>query len=253
MDKSKSRGSETKRVGFDRRTTRRSKDKVKDAASQKRVQGLTRRLSRISKEDMRKLAKMQVAAKWNTKTRALTDAELAKAREMFTEIDMECAIAFRNVLRKPVLGCATTLLTAVPRVLSVIAPVAGSQSGQIDLYELGRAMRKLGQDPTEDELRELIISVDEGDMDGSIDFREFLKLFAMGLDTDGPATQSNVADVFTTMGGDPRDEESMVDATALHSRLLEDFDLDVDLNESFPGTPRQLFKKDLAGMLITEE
>ena len=89
-------------------------------------------------------------------------------------------------------------------------------------------------------------------MDGKIDFREFLKLFAMGLDTDGPATQSNVADVFTTMGGDPRDDQSIVDATALNIRLLKDFDLDVDLNESFPGTPRKLNRKDLEGMLMMD-
>ena len=48
-------------------------------------------------------------------------------------------------------------------------------SGSIDAEELGMMLRSLGQNPTEKELDELIDSVDEGDKDGQIQLREFLK------------------------------------------------------------------------------
>ena len=41
----------------------------------------------------------------------------------------------------------------------------------------------LGQNPSEEELKELIDSVDDGDKDGQIQLREFLLLYTNGLDT----------------------------------------------------------------------
>ena len=58
-------------------------------------------------------------------------------------------------------------------------------SGSIDADELAIAMRQLGQSPTDEEIRDLIKSVDEGgaEADGQIQLREFLKLYSNGLDT----------------------------------------------------------------------
>ena len=49
--------------------------------------------------------------------------------------------------------------------------------GAITKFELGNAMRALGQNPTEEEVKEMIDEVD-ADGSGSIDFPEFLSLMA---------------------------------------------------------------------------
>ena len=57
-------------------------------------------------------------------------------------------------------------------------------SGAIDADELGTIMRTLGQDPSEEECRELIASVDDPHQpDGLIQLREFYQLYAQGLDS----------------------------------------------------------------------
>jgi calmodulin len=53
--------------------------------------------------------------------------------------------------------------------------VSLSFSGTIELHELQQVMRKLGQNPSEDELKEMIKSVDDNG-DHEIDFDEFLIL-----------------------------------------------------------------------------
>merc|ERR1712238_352713 len=55
--------------------------------------------------------------------------------------------------------------------------------GTIDIAEIKQVMRKLGQNPTEGELNEMIKSVD-GDGDKEIDFGEFLILMKSRCDTD---------------------------------------------------------------------
>ncbi|KAF0907267.1 hypothetical protein E2562_015769 [Oryza meyeriana var. granulata] len=52
--------------------------------------------------------------------------------------------------------------------------------GTITSKELGTVMRSLGQEPTEEELREMVAEVD-ADGSGSIDFDEFLSLLARKL------------------------------------------------------------------------
>ncbi|KAI0209245.1 Calmodulin [Lamellibrachia satsuma] len=50
-------------------------------------------------------------------------------------------------------------------------------SGSISTKELGMAMRSLGQNPTEDQLMDMVNEVDENDS-GAVDFPEFLKMMA---------------------------------------------------------------------------
>ena len=91
-------------------------------------------------------------AKWHTTDykppRKISDQELMAARKMFFELDRDA-------------------------------------SGSIDADELAFMLRSLGQNPTEQEIKDLIASVDEdgGDGDGKIQLREFLKLYTDGLDT----------------------------------------------------------------------
>ncbi|KAI9335474.1 calmodulin mutant SYNCAM56 [Obelidium mucronatum] len=55
-----------------------------------------------------------------------------------------------------------------------------NNDGTITVDELGAVMRSLGQQPTEEELKDLMSEVDE-DQNGSIDFTEFLGLMARKL------------------------------------------------------------------------
>ena len=82
-------------------------------------------------------------------------------------------------------------------------------SGSIDAVELGVMLRALGQNPTEEELKALIDSVDGADgdeADGQIQLREFLRLYADAIDATGKKVnkvdKSDVNNVFTCFGGD---------------------------------------------------
>jgi len=130
-------------------------------------------------------------------------------------------------------------------------------SGSIDAEELGLMLRSLGQNPTDEELNELINSVDgvDGEKDGKIQLREFLMLYASALGDDGePAKaktgQGDVDNVFMQFGGDRSNADSRIESADLLGHLTENFNLDVDLSDTF-GLPRdgQLSKEDLAKML----
>jgi calmodulin len=53
-------------------------------------------------------------------------------------------------------------------------------SGQIDSNELLNVLKKLGLNPTEEELQEIIHDIDK-DNDGTIDYSEFLRLMSNKL------------------------------------------------------------------------
>ena len=63
-------------------------------------------------------------------------------------------------------------------------------------------LRSLGQNPTDEELKDLIDSVDDEDKDGQIQLREFLKLYTQSLDTkkSGKTGMEDVANVFNALG-----------------------------------------------------
>ena len=107
--------------------------------------------------------------KWNVAEykppRKISDKELEMARKMFFDLDRD-------------------------------------GSGSIDAEELGMMLRSLGQNPTDEELHALIDSVDDGDKDGQIQLREFLKLYTEGLDakSKGMAGKEDVNNVFVAFG-----------------------------------------------------
>jgi len=61
--------------------------------------------------------------------------------------------------------------------------VEDSEDGTITTKELGKVLRMLGQNPTEEELQEMVDEVDE-DGSGTIDFEEFTQMMAKQLAAD---------------------------------------------------------------------
>ena len=127
----------------------------------------SRRASSMPRTSNYKLSgnpKWSVAADYKP-PRKISDKELEAARKMFFELDRD-------------------------------------GSGSIDAEELGMMLRSLGQNPTDEELRDLIDSVDEGDKDGQIQLREFLKLYTQSLDqkSSGTAGKEDVFNVYMAMG-----------------------------------------------------
>jgi len=128
-------------------------------------------------------------------------------------------------------------------------------SGSIDAVELGVMLRALGQNPTEEELKALIDSVDGADgeeADGQIQLREFLRLYADAIDATGKKVKkvdkSDVNNVFACFGGDLKDPKSVVETTNVQAKLIEDFGLAVDFNEIF-GLSGTMTKIDVAALL----
>ena len=182
-------------------------------------------------------AKWIVAQKW-APARSLSEQELKAARELFNSLDRD-------------------------------------GSGAIDADELRMMMRQLGQDPSEEEILELIASVDEDDngamtaqqlalqisihpmpplesrhADGQIQLREFYKLYAQGLDTKGRSGSEDVNNVFSSMGGDPRNDSSRVPTRDVEA-FLSDFGLEVNLNQTFKqALPEELSKEEFATLLM---
>jgi len=124
--------------------------------------------------------------------RKISDKELEMARKMFFELDRD-------------------------------------GSGSIDSEELGVMLRQMGQNPTEQELKDLINSVDDGDKDGQIQLREFLKLYTESIDAkkSGQAGKDDVRNVFCALGGDPTDEASTIEKRYLMEYLVEHYELHI--------------------------
>ena len=124
-------------------------------------------------------------------------------------------------------------------------------SGSIDMDELKKMMRNLGQDQSDAELAELVKSVDENN-DGLIQLREFLLLYTRGIDNKFAVGSQDVNNCYAAFGGDPRDVNSHVTAEHIREQMLEMFDLDFDCAEAF-NTPRgtDVSKSDFETLLTT--
>lgn len=71
--------------------------------------------------------------------------------------------------------------------------------GSISSSELAAVMRSLGQNPTEEELKEMIADVDE-DGNGEIDFEEFLQMMSKKITTCD--TEEEIRDAFRVFDKD---------------------------------------------------
>ena len=63
-----------------------------------------------------------------------------------------------------------------------------NNDGTITVRELGQAMRQLGQDPTDEELADMINEVD-ADGNGTLDFDEFCNLMARNIKEGNPEAE----------------------------------------------------------------
>ncbi|XP_009983957.1 PREDICTED: troponin C, slow skeletal and cardiac muscles isoform X1 [Tauraco erythrolophus] len=74
--------------------------------------------------------------------------------------------------------------------------VLGAEDGCISTKELGKVMRMLGQNPTPEELQEMIDEVDE-DGSGTVDFDEFLVMMVRCMKDDSKGkTEEELSDLF---------------------------------------------------------
>jgi calmodulin len=73
--------------------------------------------------------------------------------------------------------------------------------GTIELNEIRQVMRKLGQNPTEEELKEMISTVDDND-DKEIDFEEFLVLMKSRCEVDPQDPEKELRDAFAVFDTD---------------------------------------------------
>ena len=89
----------------------------------------------------------------------------------------------------------------------------GDSSGSITTKELGTVMRNLGQNPSEEELREMIKEIDL-DGNGVIDFNEFLYLMVKKMNTND--TEEELLETFKIFD---RDGDGFVSSHELRNVL----------------------------------
>ena len=86
--------------------------------------------------------------------------------------------------------------------------------GSITTKELGTVMRSLGQNPSDDEIRQMIIDVDE-DKSETIDFKEFLGLMAKKMKEND--SEDELIDAFKVFD---RDDNGKISAHELRYVML---------------------------------
>jgi len=129
------------------------------------------------------------------------------------------------------------------------------QSGTIDSSELGRTLRAIGVNPSETEVAEMVKEADvsKGGADGKIDLREFLQWYCkcrkQAAKKAREAVNEEVMEVYHCLGGS---NEQGVDKQKVQEMLLEEFDLDVNLEEIFPS-PQPEYNRHEFKRLLTPE
>eukprot|EP00735_Rhodelphis_limneticus_P001689 TRINITY_DN1234_c0_g1::TRINITY_DN1234_c0_g1_i1::g.26814::m.26814 TRINITY_DN1234_c0_g1::TRINITY_DN1234_c0_g1_i1::g.26814 ORF type:complete len:152 (-),score=27.51,sp/Q39584/DYL3_CHLRE/52.00/2e-50,EF-hand_1/PF00036.27/0.00022,EF-hand_1/PF00036.27/9.6e-06,EF-hand_1/PF00036.27/3.1e-08,EF-hand_7/PF13499.1/1.7e-13,EF-hand_7/PF13499.1/0.0002,EF-hand_6/PF13405.1/3e-06,EF-hand_6/PF13405.1/0.011,EF-hand_6/PF13405.1/1.1e+04,EF-hand_6/PF13405.1/0.00078,EF-hand_8/PF13833.1/0.062,EF-hand_8/PF13833.1/5.4e-09,E len=102
-------------------------------------------------------------------------------------------------------------------------------SGSIDQWELKKTLQAMGQNPTDDELFQMISMVDD-DGSGCIEFAEFLKVIenqkrlAAGQDD-----ETDTISAFVALGGNP--DKSGEVATQLLKNIVNEFGLTIDIDQ----------------------
>ena len=100
-------------------------------------------------------------------------------------------------------------------------------SGAIDRYELKATLESMGQNPTDEELFDMIAAVDD-DNSGEIDFSEFLQvMLAQKTTQEGEDEEQDTLDAFIALGGS-RDKTGEISTEKLRS-VIKDFGLMIDI------------------------
>jgi len=116
--------------------------------------------------------------------------------------------------------------------------VEDSDDGTITTKELGKVFRMLGQNPSEQELQEMVDEVDE-DGSGTIDFDEFSQMMSKQLAAEAleqipERPEKELAEafrIFDTKNDGYLDTEELKAALALTGENVEDWELDAFMAE----------------------
>lgn len=111
------------------------------------------------------------------------------------------------------------------QMVSFIPPI-----GTIEIHELQQVMRKLGQNPTEQELKEMIGSVDDNG-DNEIDFDEFLILMKSAVTRDPEKELRDAFAVFDTDGSGEIDRKELKRLMKKLGQALSEAELDAMMDE----------------------
>jgi Ca2+-binding EF-hand superfamily protein len=104
------------------------------------------------------------------------------------------------------------------------------RSHTIDVWELRQVLEAMGQKPTEEELFQMISTVDE-DMSGAINFAEFLSVIeAQKERAQNFDDESDMIDAFVACGG-AQDKSGCVQRDTLVKIVKLDFGLTIDIED----------------------
>jgi len=107
-------------------------------------------------------------------------------------------------------------------------------SGTIDAWELKETLKAMGQNPTDEEVFQMLSQVDD-DGSGSIEFPEFLKVIEAQKEASAAQNdESDLIDAFVAMGG-LTDKSGHVEAEKLR-RTIKAFELTVDIDRLIEET-----------------
>jgi hypothetical protein len=176
----------------------------------------------------RSASKEEAEAEWKVAAqpppaRRLTTPELGAARRMFFELDRDGS----GSIESEELGIMLRSLGQNPtddELTAVIASVDGKHGGDADVRKLAAEARTLVRPPVfgRGALGSSLVSGSDfyylrgcgarrsgaprscARTQGKIQLREFLFLYSRGLDDKSAATDGDINDIFSSMGGDPR-------------------------------------------------
>jgi calmodulin len=183
-------------------------------------------------------------------TRDLTEDEVADLKEAFCMFDLDgsgewerrrTANRAKSVFPAPVLNTLASLhaclFSASKDQLDANMDAHSRLScwftGRIELKELQQVMKKLGQNPTEAELIEMINSVDDNG-DNEIDFNEFLVLMKYRIsdkDADPDKELRDAFAVFDTDGSGSIDRRELKKLMKKLGQALSDKELEAMMDE----------------------
>jgi len=117
-------------------------------------------------------------------------------------------------------------------------------SGTIDKEELAFMFRSLGQNPSQEELDNMMAEADggaHGDGDGRINLREFLEWYAIAMIKDRDTQAEDIKQAFTAIGGTV---DEGIEKERIKQMLFQQYEIEVDIDDIFDtATPSSSFLK----------
>lgn len=101
-------------------------------------------------------------------------------------------------------------------------------SGAISDWELKAMLASMGQDPSDEEIFDMIAAVDD-DGSNEIDFKEFCAVILMQKQKESGDGESDTLDAFIALGGN-QDKTGQVSTDKLRA-VVNDFGLTIDINK----------------------